>query len=210
MKNRLKTKTKFCFPTKLSSKIDEELAFGLIPLLCFLPSFYWVSSFLLYAQIALKYLAIQWMKISLPAIAMEELSQLLSFQITSIQGDDLALLRVIFWRIWCLRNQLLHSNSGGSLKDVVDWSHNNILALFKEANVVDPDQLINEGSIISADVGLGLSDILHNLRNVDIRSIQFVSRKANMFAHTLSKLVLSVYHDCFWVEEYPPCIALVW
>ncbi|KAK3229701.1 hypothetical protein Dsin_001582 [Dipteronia sinensis] len=68
-------------------------------------------------------------------------------------------------------------------------------------------KLINAGSIISADLGFVLSDILHNLSNVDIEPVLYVSRKANMVAHSISKMALSISQDCFWVEEFPPSVG---
>ncbi|KAK2661981.1 hypothetical protein Ddye_000555 [Dipteronia dyeriana] len=76
-------------------------------------------------------------------------------------------------------------------------------------DVVESDALgvvkhINDGTIISADVGLVLSDILHIMCLVGIESVLFVSRKVNMVAHYLSKMALAIDQDRFWVEEFPP------
>ena len=36
--------------------------------------------------------------------------------------------------------------------------------------------------------------------------IVFVSRKANVFAHNIAKIGLSVVEDRYWMESYPPSV----
>ncbi|TXG69356.1 hypothetical protein EZV62_004291 [Acer yangbiense] len=52
---------------------------------------------------------------------------------------DLELLCVILWRVWFLRNQLVHSECRQDVDNVVLWS-NEFLAKFHVANNSDVDQ----------------------------------------------------------------------
>ncbi|KAK3205547.1 hypothetical protein Dsin_019593 [Dipteronia sinensis] len=54
----------------------------------------------------------------------------------SIQNEDLALLSVLIWRIWFLRNERIQNIVGLSFKEVVGWAKI-YLAQFKEATAMD-------------------------------------------------------------------------
>ncbi|KAK3212816.1 hypothetical protein Dsin_017522 [Dipteronia sinensis] len=54
----------------------------------------------------------------------------------SIQDEDLALLSVLFWRIWFLRNQQIQNIVGVSFTEVVGWA-TIYLAQFREATAMD-------------------------------------------------------------------------
>ncbi|KAK3205368.1 hypothetical protein Dsin_019414 [Dipteronia sinensis] len=54
----------------------------------------------------------------------------------SIQGEDLALPSVLFWRIWFLRNQQIQNIVSVSCKEVVGWA-TIFLAQFREATAMD-------------------------------------------------------------------------
>ncbi|KAK3219321.1 hypothetical protein Dsin_013291 [Dipteronia sinensis] len=65
---------------------------------------------------------------------------------------------------------------------------------------------INDSKHYSSDVGLVIDAIRKLLRYNVSCSIKFVSRKANVVAHTLAKLTLSCEEDYVWLEDFPPCI----
>ncbi|KAK3200415.1 hypothetical protein Dsin_023830 [Dipteronia sinensis] len=67
--------------------------------------------------------------------------------------------------------------------------------------------LITASSVPCADIGLILSDIFALLESFPNYSFAFVPRCGNMAAHCLAKLGLSLVSDCFWLEEFPPCVA---
>ncbi|KAK3212224.1 hypothetical protein Dsin_016930 [Dipteronia sinensis] len=188
----------------------------------------------------------------------------------SIQNEDLALLGVLFWRIWFLWNQQIQNIVGVSFKEVVRWA-TIYLAQFREATAMDVVEqrrmaaatvvrweppleylykintdaaikvrdncvdcggcgivfakdmwllpavveldvlgvvnLINTGSAISADVGVVLSDIFNIISTSGIELVQYVPRMANMVAHSIARMALSISQDCFWVEECPSSVG---
>ncbi|KAK4849651.1 hypothetical protein QYF36_026987 [Acer negundo] len=67
---------------------------------------------------------------------------------------------------------------------------------------------INMDASISVENGcVGVGIVICNHCGLVMRKIQFVSRKANLVAHSLSKFALSVVRNCFWVEEFPPYVG---
>ncbi|KAK3219971.1 hypothetical protein Dsin_013941 [Dipteronia sinensis] len=67
--------------------------------------------------------------------------------------------------------------------------------------------LINSGNIPLSDIGLIIHDINQVLRNFPSCRVSFVSRLANMAAHSLAKYGLLIASDLFWLEEFPSCVA---
>ncbi|KAK3199569.1 hypothetical protein Dsin_022984 [Dipteronia sinensis] len=67
-------------------------------------------------------------------------------------------------------------------------------------------ELVNTGCSTSADVDLVIQDIIDCSSNVVVGSISFMPRKANVDARTISRMVLSIEEDLFWMESYPPCV----
>lgn len=69
--------------------------------------------------------------------------------------------------------------------------------------------MINSGVAPISNVGLVISDILDLVNASPFCCVCFAPHKANMVAHCLAKLGLSNVFDSFWMEEVPPCMALV-
>ncbi|KAK3205088.1 hypothetical protein Dsin_019134 [Dipteronia sinensis] len=65
---------------------------------------------------------------------------------------------------------------------------------------------INDSKHYSSEVGLVMDAIRQILRYNVSCSIKFVSRKANVVAHTLAKLALSCEEDYVWLEDFLLCI----
>ncbi|KAK3225380.1 hypothetical protein Dsin_005242 [Dipteronia sinensis] len=176
--------------------------------------------------------------------------------INCLHADQLALLCIILWRVWFLRNQIVHSNKKGDVHGVVNWSRAFLMkyqgaiasCVLREAPVqqmsvrwnpptgdmykvnvdassftvlnsletrvwcqaeIESDtlgvvNLINGKETPLADIGILLCDISDLLCSVPIVVVSFVSRKANMVAHTLAKMGLTSSDDQFWLENYPP------
>ena len=69
--------------------------------------------------------------------------------------------------------------------------------------------LIKASSVPYADIGLILRDIFLLLETFPNFSFGFVPRIGNMVAQSLAKFGLNVVNDSFWLEELPPCVALI-
>ncbi|KAK3212651.1 hypothetical protein Dsin_017357 [Dipteronia sinensis] len=63
---------------------------------------------------------------------------------------------------------------------------------------------VNSGDPIASDIGMVEDEIVNCFRISPRGSVTHVPRNANFVAHTLSKHVLSMEEDCFWIEDYPP------
>ncbi|KAK3195456.1 hypothetical protein Dsin_026766 [Dipteronia sinensis] len=75
---------------------------------------------------------------------------------------------------------------------------------------VDAQNIVHliESSVIPfSKIGLVIKDIKLFLENFPTDSVAFVPRSANMVAHHLAKLGLSVNNDCFWLEECPSMVV---
>ena len=81
-----------------------------------------------------------------------------------------------------------------------------LLPIVIEFDALDVVSMINFGTNFSSDISLVVGDIRDCLYRVLGGSISFVSRKVNVVAHNLSKYVLSIGEDSFWMESYPPCV----
>ncbi|KAK3184756.1 hypothetical protein Dsin_032042 [Dipteronia sinensis] len=66
---------------------------------------------------------------------------------------------------------------------------------------------INNGSKAGANVELIIVDILALLKSLGCVSVCYTPRQANQVAHYLAKNALSNDEDCYWLEEYPPCVS---
>ncbi|KAK3182823.1 hypothetical protein Dsin_030109 [Dipteronia sinensis] len=66
---------------------------------------------------------------------------------------------------------------------------------------------IRSGSAPLFDVGLVISDIIYFLDCNPSCSVAFVPKKANMVAHRLAKLGLTLDINLFRIEEVLPCLA---
>ncbi|KAK3228183.1 hypothetical protein Dsin_008045 [Dipteronia sinensis] len=64
-------------------------------------------------------------------------------------------------------------------------------------------QLIDSPDTLLSEIGLVIKDIKLVLEICHACSVAFVPRSANMVAHHLAKLGLSVDNDCFWLEDCP-------
>ncbi|KAK3183290.1 hypothetical protein Dsin_030576 [Dipteronia sinensis] len=62
---------------------------------------------------------------------------------------------------------------------------------------------------VFSEVGLIIEDINRLLHSVPGCVVNFVPRNANMAAHNLAKLDLSLDSDCFWMEEVRPSVVPV-
>ncbi|KAK2642676.1 hypothetical protein Ddye_024439 [Dipteronia dyeriana] len=69
--------------------------------------------------------------------------------------------------------------------------------------------LINSRLCVNLDVGLIYKDILSLLAKFQVCSVRYVPRRANMATHGLAKLGLSVNLEEVFMEEVPPCVALI-
>ncbi|KAK3230934.1 hypothetical protein Dsin_002815 [Dipteronia sinensis] len=76
---------------------------------------------------------------------------------------------------------------------------------------IDTQTIVNliesPGSPLS-DIGLVIKDIELFLESSPACTVAFIPRSANMVAHSLAKLGLSVDNDCFSEEDYPPVVVL--
>ncbi|KAL5779815.1 hypothetical protein ACOSQ2_010552 [Xanthoceras sorbifolium] len=66
---------------------------------------------------------------------------------------------------------------------------------------------INNPSVYSSKVGLVIFDIVDLLGRCPGSKVLYVPRSANMVAHTLVRLALSLDRDYFWLDNYPVCIS---
>ncbi|KAK3225999.1 hypothetical protein Dsin_005861 [Dipteronia sinensis] len=67
-------------------------------------------------------------------------------------------------------------------------------------------KFVNEKVTPLADTRIILSDIQELLCIVPIVSVSYVSRKADMVAHCLVKIALTISENHFWLEAYPPIV----
>ena len=67
--------------------------------------------------------------------------------------------------------------------------------------------LINSSTRPLFEIGLIIDDILALMNGHLHFKVCFVPYKANMAAHCLTKLGVSLVCDRFWMEEFPPCVA---
>ncbi|KAK3198140.1 hypothetical protein Dsin_021555 [Dipteronia sinensis] len=93
------------------------------------------------------------------------------------------------------------------LRGIVFAKDMGLLPAVVESDALGVVNLINTGSSISADVGVVLSDILNIISTGGIELVQYVPRMANMVAHSIARMALSISQDCFWVEECPPSVG---
>ncbi|KAK2645878.1 hypothetical protein Ddye_021073 [Dipteronia dyeriana] len=106
-----------------------------------------------------------------------------------LQISEMELLCIVVWRNWFHRNALVHSDKAVTDMDVVVVS------------------LINSCSSTLDEIGLIIDDISDLMLSSPQCKVCFISRKANMAAHFLAKIGLSLETDCFWMEEVPPSVV---
>ena len=66
--------------------------------------------------------------------------------------------------------------------------------------------LINTRNPTSAYIGLVVQGILACMQHGVVGTMSFVTRKANLVAHTHSKLALTIADDYFGLKNYPQCV----
>ncbi|KAK3222168.1 hypothetical protein Dsin_009193 [Dipteronia sinensis] len=147
--------------------------------------------------------------------------------------EEVEVLCIIIWHVWCRRNGLVHKSGFLPDSDVVPWAYS-FLSEFQITSSKNPEAAtlslgkVGIGVIIrdadwkviasSAQVELAgfspevaevvvLLRVLQLLEHFLNYSVKFVLRKANMVAHGLSKLGLSVVSDLFWLEDFPHYVA---
>ncbi|KAK1569059.1 hypothetical protein Q3G72_032092 [Acer saccharum] len=81
-----------------------------------------------------------------------------------------------------------------------------LVTIIVEFHALGVVKLVNVGGSSSIDISLVVNDIVTRLKGIEGGLVVFVSRKANYVAYTLSKMIRGVNEDCFWLEEYPPCV----
>ncbi|KAK3222428.1 hypothetical protein Dsin_009453 [Dipteronia sinensis] len=75
--------------------------------------------------------------------------------------------------------------------------------LIIESDALGVVNMINSGIEISADIGVIIEDIKCLLQNITDARVKYVSRKANVVAHSLSKLALTLDVSYFWLDSFP-------
>ncbi|KAK3198816.1 hypothetical protein Dsin_022231 [Dipteronia sinensis] len=86
----------------------------------------------------------------------------------------------------------------------------NLVPFVVESDALSVIKLVHVGRTPSFDIGIVIHDILSCVEGDLSRLFQFVHRKANMVAHNLAKMALSIKSDLLWVEFVPPFVeALV-
>ncbi|KAK3192969.1 hypothetical protein Dsin_024279 [Dipteronia sinensis] len=93
------------------------------------------------------------------------------------------------------------------LRGIVFAKDMGFLPAVVESDALGVVNIINTDSAISADVGVVLSDILNIISTGGIELVQYLPRMANMVAHSIARMALSISQDCFWVEECPPNVG---
>ncbi|KAK3218516.1 hypothetical protein Dsin_012486 [Dipteronia sinensis] len=69
--------------------------------------------------------------------------------------------------------------------------------------------LIVSPGIPLSNVGMVIQDIKLLLEEYHVCSVAFAPRNANMVAHCLVKLGMSLENDCFWMEDCPPDVVSI-
>ena len=69
--------------------------------------------------------------------------------------------------------------------------------------------LISSRCFPYSEVGLIIKDICLLCERTSVCRVEFTPRKANMAAHCLAKLSLSLDGNYFWMEECPPSVVPV-
>ena len=77
-----------------------------------------------------------------------------------------------------------------------------------ESDALGVVNLVNSDGIILADIGLVIQYIQTRIKRGLVKWVRFVPRKANVVAHNLAKLVLSINQNRIWLECFPPCVEL--
>ncbi|KAL5818617.1 hypothetical protein ACOSQ4_022459 [Xanthoceras sorbifolium] len=65
---------------------------------------------------------------------------------------------------------------------------------------------INSAAFLLSEVGIIIRDIAALIRSLDVFSVSFIPRKANIFADALAKLGLCSIGESIWMEDTPPSI----
>ncbi|TXG70065.1 hypothetical protein EZV62_005000 [Acer yangbiense] len=55
-------------------------------------------------------------------------------------------------------------------------------------------------------IGTVIDDIIYCIHGLAGGSVIYASRKVNFVAHNLPRMALTITKDCYWIEEYPPCV----
>ncbi|TXG66886.1 hypothetical protein EZV62_008161 [Acer yangbiense] len=143
-------------------------------------------------------------------------------KVREMDTDNLERLCIVWWRIWFLRNHLVHSIEKFVVEDIVPWcvefldeykAANDIsyaLAIYMgllfatvsglELVEVESDaqvvvNLINSKSHNYAEVGMIICDIVELLKSMLGSRVSYASREVNVVAHELAKLGLPFYED---------------
>ncbi|KAK2662898.1 hypothetical protein Ddye_001472 [Dipteronia dyeriana] len=84
-----------------------------------------------------------------------------------------------------------------------------LLPFLVESDALNVVNLIRFGCSPDVDVGIVVRKILE-VRNAFLDPlIFFASRKSNLVAHSLAKMVLSIEEDLFWLMSIPPYLELL-
>ncbi|KAK3229836.1 hypothetical protein Dsin_001717 [Dipteronia sinensis] len=157
--------------------------------------------------------------------------------INSLKIEELALLGVLCWRIWYLRNQVVQHLKSNGLENILEWCSTTqrieatyvpeiaeavamlrgitlavdtgLVPTIVESDCLNLVRKVVDGVPTDGDIGLVVNDILHYFRNRAVSSVSYVPRKANKVAHSLVKMALAIAEDRFWLEEVPPSVELI-
>ncbi|KAK1557174.1 hypothetical protein Q3G72_019476 [Acer saccharum] len=81
-----------------------------------------------------------------------------------------------------------------------------LLSAIVEFDALGVLNLINTRNPTSVYIGLVMQGILACMQHGVVGTMSFVTRKANVVAHNLSKLAVTITDDCFWLKNYPHCV----
>ncbi|KAK3206238.1 hypothetical protein Dsin_020284 [Dipteronia sinensis] len=90
------------------------------------------------------------------------------------------------------------------LKGITFAIESGLLPVVIKSDMLEVVNNINLGNNFSLDVGSILLDIRDLLQSYASCCVVYVSRKANVVAHNLSKINLSIEEDCHWIETDSP------
>ncbi|KAK3190167.1 hypothetical protein Dsin_029728 [Dipteronia sinensis] len=93
----------------------------------------------------------------------------------------------------------------GSVGNLLRWNYG-LEPIVVESDALGVVQMINSATKVSADIGLIIEDIRDRLQDMSGSRVVFAYRNANVVAHNLSKMALTIVEDLFWMESYPPCV----